>query len=96
MTRDTKGKFAPGTSGNPNGRPKVAGKIRDLAREMTPEAIEVLRDSMSPVMRITEPRIALEAAKVILAYAYGKPPQAITGEDGEGPAELIIKWASSE
>lgn len=94
MTRDTKGRFKPGTSGNPNGRPAVTAKIRDLCREMTPEAIDVLRLAMSDANRIIEPRLALEAAKVVLAYAYGKPPQTIVGEDGEGPAELVIKWAN--
>jgi hypothetical protein len=35
-------KFQPGQSGNPGGRPKTIGAVRDLAREHSPAAIEAL------------------------------------------------------
>jgi hypothetical protein len=37
-------------------------------------------------------RISIKAAEVILDRGWGKAPQAVTGEDGEGPAEMVIRW----
>jgi hypothetical protein len=36
------GRFQPGTSGNPGGRPRAAHSIQELAREHTTEALNVL------------------------------------------------------
>ena len=35
----------------------------------------------------------ISACKEILDRAYGKSPQAVTGEDGEGPQHISISWA---
>lgn len=94
MARDAKGKFLPGETGNPGGKPLNLKKVRDLARSLAPEAWDTLRWAMSEARRELEPRVAVQAAQEILNRAYGKPPQTMTGEDGEGPAEIIIKWAS--
>ena len=44
------GKFAKGVSGNPGGRPKVIGQVRDIARVHSDAAIntlvEVMKDSI--------------------------------------------------
>ena len=40
------GKFAPGQSGNPGGRPKDEYRVAELARSCTVEAIETLADLM--------------------------------------------------
>ena len=40
------GKFAPGQSGNPGGRPKDEYRVAELARSYTVEAIETLADLM--------------------------------------------------
>ncbi|MFP6695957.1 MAG: DUF5681 domain-containing protein [Alphaproteobacteria bacterium] len=42
--RDKNGRFLPGISGNPSGRPPEVGNVRELAREYTEEAIETLVD----------------------------------------------------
>lgn len=31
------------------------------------------------------------AVSTVLSYGWGKPPQAVTGEGGEGPAEYVLK-----
>lgn len=91
MKRDANGRYRPGQSGNPAGRPRVAGQLRELMRELTPEAIEAVKQAVRNYHG--DMRMAMEAAKLVLAYGYGKPPQAITGEEGEGPVEMVITWA---
>lgn len=80
--------FQPGQSGNPNGRPKVAPEVRELARALSVEAIEthaaIMRDLDAP------PAARGASANAILDRAWGKPAQAVTGEDGEGPVELSL------
>ena len=44
--RNKNGRFLPGISGNPGGRPPEVGDVRELAREYTEEAIETLVDLM--------------------------------------------------
>jgi hypothetical protein len=46
MSEKNKGQFQPGKSGNPGGRPKGYGEVRDLAREHTQKAIDVLAGIM--------------------------------------------------
>jgi len=76
--------FAKGQSGNPSGRPKVIGEVRDLAREHTLEAIATLADALKDI----DGRVRVAAANALLDRAYGKPAQAITGPGG-GPVEMI-------
>ena len=35
--RDTYGRFVPGVSGNPGGRPRGTNELRDMVRAMTPQ-----------------------------------------------------------
>jgi hypothetical protein len=69
-----------GVSGNPGGRPK--GKVLgELARAHTEEAIRVLVEVMNN--KKASPSARVSAASAILDRGYGKPPQAITGPDGD-------------
>jgi hypothetical protein len=80
--------FAPGKSGNPSGRPKVPAEVRELARALSVEALEthaaIMRDVEAP------PAARGASANAILDRAWGKPAQAHTGEDGEGPIEMSV------
>jgi len=76
-TRRPDGKFAPGHSGNPTGRPAVVAEITALARAHTAEAIntlvEICQKGSSEAARVA-------AANALLDRGYGRPPQAIEHE----------------
>lgn len=67
--------FKPGKSGNPSGRPRVILEVRDIAREYTPTAFNTLwticRDPKAPAAA------RVSAADTLIAYGYGRPPQAV-------------------
>src|ERR1043165_1231565 len=64
-----------GVSANPRGRPKADIDIRNLARQHTKEAFEVLLD----VMRNKEDdRVRMQAALALIERGWGKPEQRIT------------------
>lgn len=73
--------WKPGQSGNPSGRPREVGDVRDLARQHTAEAIRTLIE----VMRHGKPdRARAAAAEAILDRGWGRPlqPAEVTGLDG--------------
>src|SRR3990167_6931946 len=77
--------WAKGVSGNPGGRPKQDVRILDFCRAHSVEAanviLEIMRDKDAP------PTARLAAAHSIIDRVYGKPAQAVTGEDG-GPIRI--------
>jgi Family of unknown function (DUF5681) len=87
-----KGRWKPGQSGNPSGRPKVIQVVRDLAREHTPEAIDTLAEIMTDEKAPHAQRIA--AAAEILDRGWGKPMQTVEGNVGN-TLEVIIKDATA-
>lgn len=76
--------FQKGQSGNPGGRPKEDNEVKALAREHGPGAIKRLAEWV----KSDNPKASVSAAVALLDRGYGKPPQAITGEDG---GDLVVK-----
>lgn len=70
---------------------KAPTEIRSLARSHTERAIAVLAGIMDQPDCAPAARVA--AAQALLDRGWGKPAQAHTGEDGEGPMQLIVSWA---
>lgn len=65
--RDASGRFVPGVTGNPGGRPKG---IAAIARQHTDKAVDVLVAAMDS----GDERVKIAAAKEILDRGYGKAP----------------------
>ena len=74
----TTGRFLPGKSGNPGGRPREVGHVKELARQHTPEAIQTLAAIMADPKEPSAARV--RAAEALLDRAWGKPAQQISGE----------------
>lgn len=69
--RDTDGRFLPGKSGNPGGRPRVIGHVRDMAQRHAQDAIEVLAEIMKDQESPASARIAASVA--LLDRGFGRP-----------------------
>jgi hypothetical protein len=82
--------FGKGTSGNPNGRPKVVFEIRDLARQYGPAAIAKLAElsGLAPGTPAEAEATRVAAIKELLDRGYGKATQPLSSEDNNSPAAL--------
>ncbi len=71
--RDAAGRFVPGQSGNPSGRPKVAPELRAAAQEVSIEGLKVLTGIMRDEKAPQNARI--NAVQAIWDRGFGKPDQ---------------------
>jgi hypothetical protein len=71
-------------TGTPN---KITTEVRDLARQHGAKVIDELA-RLATAAQSEQARVA--AIKELLDRAYGKSPQAFTGDSGEGPVMLQI------
>lgn len=69
MTRTSEGRFAPGHSGNPNGRPKTPEHIKEMLEGLTEKAVLALGEALEG----DDPKLRLTAAQEVLNRALGKP-----------------------
>lgn len=88
------GRFQKGQSGNPGGRPKEVGHIRDLARAHTDAAmrtlVEIAQDGGAP------PAARVAASTALLDRGWGKPTQPIDGDGQGGPVKHVVTWEGGE
>jgi hypothetical protein len=88
MSDNNKGQFKPGQSGNPGGRPKGYGEVRELARAHTEKAIDVLASIMYDEKAAATARQA--AAEALLNRGWGKPETTVNvGGQGSSWIEAL-------
>ena len=83
-------RWVKGQSGNPSGRPKTIGHVRDLARAYTEAAIEKLAQVMNDPK--TPKAVQIEAAKALLDRGHGRPEQAMHLTDDTTPRFSAIEY----
>lgn len=82
------GRFQPGVTGNPGGRPKMPEELKTRLRDLGPKAVETLEH----LLESEQERIRLAAAQTLLDRAYGKPSQEVALEnvgDADGNQKLV-------
>ena len=87
VNRTDKGRFAPGWSGNPTGRPKLPAEMKEMFQAKAPEAFKVLCKHLHS----TDPRVSVSAATQILDRAYGRPVQSIDANINDDPVRYIVE-----
>ena len=100
ITRDTGGRFTPGVSGNPSGRPKIPEEFRELAQTHSIDALKTVVEILQNPN--TKDADRLRAADMILDRALGKPPQysdiEVAGDLAQNLIQVVLngdldRWA---
>lgn len=90
------GRFEPGESGNPGGRKKeveglakaIRAKLEKTLEDGTPVNIAV-DELVEQMKNAEESRDIIAAIKVLLAYGYGAPSQAVEHEISESLGAML-------
>jgi hypothetical protein len=83
--RDSSGRFKPGHSGNPGGRPKMPAELREAMQCLADTAAKVLEDCLTS----DDERVRLAAAQQIFDRGYGKPNQSVDLKATVNSADII-------
>lgn len=81
--KDDQGRFLPGASGNPKGRPRRIPRWVAEFRRLEPKAMKFVKDVIEgEIAASTKDR--MEAVKLALGYSRGKPRESVelSGKDG--------------
>jgi len=91
-TRQAGGRWVPGISGNPLGRPKIIAQVRDAARAHTTLTLERLVSLVDSA----DEKIALSAAQALLDRGWGRCEQsvAVTTPEKAAPVDHDVDWKS--
>jgi hypothetical protein len=73
QSRNASGRFKPGQSGNPGGRPAVDPKVKEALEALTLPAVTELGNCL----RSPDESIRLKAATTVLERNLGKPKQPV-------------------
>ena len=71
IARTARGYFAPGVSGNPQGRPPLPREMKEVLESAAPRAIARLIE----LIESDDERVAAACANSVLDRLYGKPTQ---------------------
>ena len=86
--RGDRGRWLPGSSANPGGRPAVLTDVRNLARQHTPAAVAKLAHIME---KGKSEQACIAAASALLDRGWGKPTQPLSGDKDAPPIGLSIE-----
>ena len=75
--RDKAGRFAPGSTGNPKGRPKIPKDVKEMLKAATADAAKLLIDTMKN--QEADLKLRVDCAERVLDRVYGKASQPIEG-----------------
>ena len=84
------GRFVPGQSGNPSGRPRRDENLAALARMHTEDAIAVLVSIANDPK--VNPSARISAANSLLDRGHGKPPQAVAVKTESNNDTFLRLW----
>ena len=88
--RTETGRFVPGQSGNPSGRPKRDEDLAALARTYSEDAIAALVSIVNDPKANASARIS--AANSLLDRGHGKPPQAVAIKTESNSDTFLRVW----
>jgi hypothetical protein len=85
--------FEPGQSGNPGGRPRVIGELRDLARAHAPEAV---RELARLAIHAKGETARIAAIGELLDRGFGKPAQFVAADNEPALNDLNLDELRAE
>lgn len=89
--RDRRGRWGPGVSGNPAGRPPVLGPVRALAQRYSTVAVQQLAGIMDNPA--ASPALRLAAARVVLGWAMGGGRAVVVDDLARLPDDALeLRW----